>query len=334
MEDSYNNYNSCLELVENEFIVFKSIYDILYLIYTKVDKKENIESIIIYNLLDNVKVSEIRNKGIENIKYIKYCKDNTNKRDLILVFYFYAGIKLWDVNNLDNILTINGRNNTFSFNYSCFINLNNQIYIISNIPIYNTSYFAFRVHNLKGNIEKDININNSNYLKKIIFMICYYDDKLCKNYIISYIKDGEENNNFILSIDFNENKECNKYYSKDDIYTVNIIMHNGKELKMIESSGKENIRIWDFHSGNLIQTIKTKCLFYGLSLWDDENLLVSCKSKEIKIIKIKGGKIISLYNHSKVYFAQKIVHSQYGECLISQNSDNTIKLFIDRNIIK
>ena len=107
-------------------------------------------------------------------------------------------------------------------------------------------------------------------------MICYYDDKLCKNYIISYIKDGEENNNFILSVDFNENKEYIKYFSKDDIYTVNIIMHNDKIIKMIESSGKENIRIWDFHSGNLIQTIKTKCLFYGLSLWDDENLLVSC----------------------------------------------------------
>ena len=113
VEDSYNNYNSCLELVENEFIVFKSIYDILYLIYTKVDKKEDIKSIIIYNLLDNARVSEIRKKGIENIKCIKYCKDNTNKRDLILVFYFYAGIKLWDVNNLDNILTISGRNNTF-----------------------------------------------------------------------------------------------------------------------------------------------------------------------------------------------------------------------------
>jgi len=192
------------------------------------------------------------------------------------VFYFYAGIKLWDVNNLDNILTINGRNNTFYFNYSCFINLNNQIYIISNILNYNSYNFAFRVHNLKGNIEKDININNSSYFKKIIFMICYYDDKLYKNYIIAYIKDGEGNNNFILSVDFNENKEYIKYYSKDDIYTVNIIMHNDKELKMIESSGKENIRIWDFHSGNLIQTIKTKCLFYGLSLWDDENLLVSC----------------------------------------------------------
>ena len=245
------------------------------------------------------------------------------------------GIKIWNINNLDNILTINKRNNEFAFIYPCFINDNNQIYIILNIIFYNNYNKVLRVIDFKGKLKKDINIIEINdRYKSVNYMICYYDDKSCKNYIIAYIEDIYENNNFILSIDYNENKVYNKYYFKDVKYSINILMYNKEELKMIESSGKCNIRIWDFHSGKLLQTINIpNCIFYGLSLWDDENLLVSCKSKEIKIIKINGGKMINLCSNSKVYFAQKVFHPQYGECLMSQNSDYSIKIFVDKNII-
>ena len=51
INDSYAEY-----IKQNTFCVFKSIYDIFYLIYTS---KNN--SIIFYNILDNKKINEIKN---------------------------------------------------------------------------------------------------------------------------------------------------------------------------------------------------------------------------------------------------------------------------------
>ena len=57
-------------LFDNAFSIFKSINNILYLIYSNVEK-----SIIIYDLINNRKIIEIKNAHKEYITNIKHCFD-------------------------------------------------------------------------------------------------------------------------------------------------------------------------------------------------------------------------------------------------------------------
>ena len=77
--DSY-----CYIVLDNSFNVFKSIDNILYLIYTN---KNN--SIISYNLINNCKIIEIKNAHKQYITNFRYYLDKKNKRDLIISISAY-----------------------------------------------------------------------------------------------------------------------------------------------------------------------------------------------------------------------------------------------------
>ena len=84
------------------FIIFKSINNILYLIFTNRNK-----SIISYNIIDNKRINEIKNAHENYISSFRYYLDNINKRDLIIsISSDDNNIKLWNFNNLDLILNI------------------------------------------------------------------------------------------------------------------------------------------------------------------------------------------------------------------------------------
>ena len=73
---------------------------------------------------------------------------------------------------------------------------------------------------------------------------------------------------------------------------------------------------------------------YGICLLNDCCLFAGCSDKTIKLIELKNGLIIkSLVKHTnKVITLKKVVHPKYGECLISQNwEESEIELWIDKN---
>ena len=72
------NDSFAFDILEN-FSVFKSIDNILYLIYTNLNK-----SIISYNLINNKKINEIKNAHNEFITSFRHYLDIINKRDLII----------------------------------------------------------------------------------------------------------------------------------------------------------------------------------------------------------------------------------------------------------
>ena len=102
---------------------------------------------------------------------------------------------------------------------------------------------------------------------------------------------------------------------------------------MIESSYDGNIRIWNFHSGLLLNKIKISDEnLYGICLWDDNYLFVGCSDKTIKLIELNNGLIVkSLTSHNnKVITLKRIIHPKYGDCLISQNfKESEIKLWVN-----
>ena len=101
---------------------------------------------------------------------------------------------------------------------------------------------------------------------------------------------------------------------------------------MIESSGDGSIRIWNFHSADLLDhIIVSKKRLFGIILWNDEYLFVGCEDKSIKLLELESGDIINnlIGKNKAVLTIKKLFHPKYGKCLISQGiKDNQIKLWI------
>ena len=300
----------------NTFIIFKSINNILILIYANENK-----SIISYNLIYNKKINEIKNAHSGIISKFNYYLDKINKRDLVIsITQNDNNIKLWNINNFECLYNFKNINNEGLLISACFLNELNNIYIISSNFLGDS---PIKVFDLKGNKIKEIKFSEIN------FIISYYDIKFSKNYLII-----NKYYNSLLN-DYNENKIYHKYKdnNNNNNFSYNSIIINNKEeiIKLIMSNFKE-IRIWNFHSGELLNKINIGNI-YDICLWNNEYLLVGCTDKIIKIIELKKGEVIkNLKGHNKgVITIKKIIHPKYGECFISQGYMNDgIKLWVNK----
>ena len=137
------------------------------------------------------------------------------------------------------------------------------------------------------------------------------------------------------SYDYNASRIYRKYGNNSKkVHASLIVTFNQGIVKLIESSWDGYIRIWNFHSGELLRRIKAgNTKIYGICLWNFKHLFVGCEDKTIKLMDLKNLKIIkSLAGHnSEVLSIKKINHPKYGECLISQSSlKDQVKLWIKR----
>lgn len=111
--------------LDNSFLVFNSINNILYLIYSSINK-----SMICFDLSKNKKVIEIKNKDYYFTNYRHYLNKN-NKRDLIMSLSWENILKIWDTYNWEIILNINKVNILGYLISGCFLYDNNQDLIIT-----------------------------------------------------------------------------------------------------------------------------------------------------------------------------------------------------------
>ena len=205
---------------------------------------------------------------------------------------------------------------------------NNQINIITGNSNFNNSELI-KIYDINGNKIKEINNSNDN----IFFIDVFYDNKFSKIYIIT----GNFGN--AKSYDYNENKIYHKYNINDNRSHNNIIINDKEEIiKLLECSYDGDIKIWNFHSGELLnKLIIIYNNLYGICLWDNEYLFIGCEDGSIKLLNIKKGKIIkNLIGHKKrVLNIKKINHPLYEECLVSQDNDYQMKLWanLDKNKI-
>ena len=314
--ESYTN-----EALDNTFLVFKSINDIFYLIYSNLDN-----SIIAYNLINYKKIIEIKNANYWSyFTNFRHYLDKFNKRDLMLSISYDNNIKLWNINNWKNILKINYINKVGYLYSAFFLNDNNQIYIISSNYYLDSDSEPMKVFDLSGNQIKYI---YSSYNDNTYFIDSFYDKKMFKNYIIAGNKD------YVISYDYNENMCYHKYYDNNNKDHISLVINDiADEINLIDSCEDGFIRIWNFYSGKLIKKIKV-ChgALYGVCLWNKDFIFVGCKDKSIKLIDLENNKIISnLVGHNaRVLSIKKIIHPEYGECLFSQGYGfNQVKLWIN-----
>ena len=301
---------------DNAFTVFKTINNLLYLIYVNI-----YNSIVCYDLNNNQKINEIKSNQTY-IKNFRHQTDINNKRDL-LISISNNNIKLWNVNNCECILDLQDIYNDDNINSACFLNDNSQIYIVvcgSNFPKEPEPIKVFDFHG--RNIKE---INNSNDSK--IFIDTYYSNEYLENYIIVGCK------GFAKSYNYNKNMLYHIYSNFNEHSVISIVIINDDNIeKLIESSQDRNIRIWNFHTGLLLNKIEVKSqILYGICLWDNEFLFVGCFDNTIKLINLKNGEIIKeLSGHkNSIITIKKVNIPKYGECLISKgNKNDQYKLWV------
>ena len=317
VEDSYSTI--CLD---SAFSVFKSINEILYLIYSDYKK-----SIILYNLLNNQKIIEIKNAHNDFILIFRHYLDKINNMDLILSISPYDNnIKLWKVSNLECILNLTNVNNYGRLEAGCLLYYENNNYILSSNCNYDHISDPIKIFDFKGNKLKEI--NNSSEVTK--FIDIYYDFKLYKTYIIT------GNTGFSKSYDLKTNKIYKIYDDSDYDYHISLIINNiNDKIHLIESSIGGFIRVWDFHSAILLKKIDIKSnyggqILYGLCLWNKKYLFIGNNKKQILLLELKHYKVLKQFqcNNGSIITIKKIVHSKYGECLISLGVKGAIQLWI------
>ena len=314
-KDSYSDYT-----LDNTFVVFTSIDDIIYVIYTNKNK-----SIISYNIIENIRINEIKNAHTTDITNFRHFLDKINKRDILIsISLCDNNLKLWDIGNYECICNLQNINKSGQLFSSCLFNDNDKICIITSCA--NGNNESIKVFDTNYNKIKEIKDSIDN----TYFIDVYYDKKSSKNFIIT------GNNGYIKSYDYNENIVYHIYNDNDKKRHCSIIIDNKEDIiKMIESSFDGNIRIWDFHSAILLNKIKVSenGWLFGICLWDNEHLFVACGDKTIKIINIKKNLILSKLNEfkNKVLSIQKLKHPHFGECFISQGYEKEqIKMFINK----
>ena len=311
---------------EDSFTVFKSINDILELVYATKDK-----SIIAYDL-NNAKLLHKLFKSHNNyITNFRHYLDKINKRDVIMSMSKKDNnIKLWNANSWEQIKNIENVNQKDFLYSACFLNDNSTNYIITSNGC-NRQYYM-NIHNFEPmklydfNGEKIKDLNDTNDCT--FFIDTYFDKKKKKNFIVT------GNFNYIKTYDYDKGEIYKKYFENNNgIHPSIIIKKSEEKIKLIESCEDGIIRIWGFHSGKLLRKIKTdNNNLYGLCLWNDNYAFVGCKDQTIKLIELKNGLLIKSYNNHKgrIISFKKIVEPSIGECLFSQGLDQKIKLWINK----
>ena len=308
VKDSYGAY------INNTFIVFQSINNLLILVYS------NQKSIFTFNIIDKKKINEIRNAHDDFISNFRYFFDKNNKRDLIIsISPSNNNLKLWNINNCQCLIEFNNINRNGILLSACFLHYNNNNYIISKNSNNKNgiSCDPLRVFDFNGILIKVINDSNC----YTYFIDIYYDEFS----LITYIITG--NKGAIRSYNYNSNKIYHKYYDNNNKNHYNIIIHHSKNniIELIESSSDGNIRIWDFHSGVLLNNIKVNNTnLLGICLWDADHLLVGCSNNNVKMIELNNKlKIKDLVNIKDIITIKTIKHYKYGKYVISQGNYNS-----------
>ena len=197
-KDSYSNY-----ILDSSFLIFTSINKILYLVYLT---KNN--TIIIFNLINFQKIGEIKYQHNNYIGGFKYFCDKKNNKDLIMsISCEDNSIIIWNLNNLECLVKIININKSGILYSACFLNDNENYYILTSNCSRNPFSINFDPIKLfDSNGQKVKEINNSN--DKTFYMDTYYDYEMKKNFIITC------NFNYIKSYDYEKNELYHRYYEK------------------------------------------------------------------------------------------------------------------------
>ena len=307
-QSSYITYS-----IDNAFDAFTTISGEILLVYST-----KFKSIECFDLIKQKYIKTVLNAHNSMILIIRhYCPKYQNK-DLILSSSNNPDycVKIWDINN-----------------WTCIYNLNkaydkgNMLAVCLHFDEYQKESYIFtsndcgyiKLWGMDGKFIKNINKTENN---ETYFLDTYYDKNELKYFLIS----GEMK--CTKSYELNTHQLFRTYLDNNSYaeHVSAFVYQNADVVELVECEFYGYIRIWNFHSGNLIKKIEIckRVPLVSMCLWNKNYLLVSCVDYTIKLVDFKNHVFIKSYNgHSdEVCTIKKIVHPTYGECLISQGIAN------------
>ena len=313
----------CKYLGDNNFAVFKSLSEELFLVYATL-----YNSIHFYNIESEKVTKNIKNAHESEITNFRYTYDKNYNRDLLLsVSNQLKNIKVWDVNNLKCIVNIINAYSIGDVFSSCFLIDENdkKNYIISINYEQN-----LKIYDFEGTHVKEFDNSND----KSFLVDTFYNSKLRKYYIIV------ANEKFIISYNFYDGSIYNLYYEDNcNSWHMNfIISSNDDGINLIESDTFGYVRVWDFDKGIMLKKlfIERKMRLRGICLWNYKYLFVGADDKKIKLIDLENDvELDSLKCNDYVCTIKKVNCSKFGECLVFQGKidHSEIKLWRNENVM-
>ena len=277
-------------------------------------------SIEFYDLEKGKIIKTIPNAHNQTIFSCRHYVDFINNIDYIITSSYDKTVKVWDLKTFQYILNIK---NPHSGYYIYSVNIlcdqkEGANYVITSAPNEYMKVFDFTGNNLRSFGQND----ESTY-----FIDTYCDSKEGVHYVIN------ANSSDVKSYVFKTGKLYHKYKGSPQTWHMSAIVNETKDQQiLIESDGNGYIRMWEFHTGNLIKTIPSSVSLNlrGICLWNDDYLLAAGNDYQVKLFDLSQGKFIKSFkgHTSTVCSIEKIVHPKYGECLISQGLDGKLKLWI------
>ena len=338
VNDSYN-----IDYLDNTFTLYSSKNDCLYLIYATENK-----AIKCYSFGQQKIIKDIKNAHDDYITNFRHCFNKKLDKDLIMsISGWINNIKIWDGNSWNCLLNITNVNNNGYLFSSAFLVIKNfvpnlisnsnklteEYYIISSNRNHMGSSEHIKIFDLNGKLISKFPESNDNTC--FIDTFCEKEKSGNKENLKYYIITG--NTGYVKAYDYFKKKLFLKYQEKENKsdHLCVVIKKLDDVIKLIESCADGFIRIWGFHSGELIGKIECKNGLLGICVWNGDYLFTGCKDNSIKLIDIKNLKIVkSLTGHNNfVCTIRKIVHPKYGGCIITQSWHNDdIKIWMNNSL--
>ena len=272
-----------------------------------------------FDLEKNIILKTIKNAHLNIIYSCRHYPDKKTKIDYLISSSFDRNVKIWNVNDFSNFLTIysaHQSNTIYSVCILCEEN-ENKNYVITSC----TNDFM-KIWDFSGKPVQKIGQMDEN----IYFVDTFYDVKNNKYYILS------GNYSDVKSYEFKSGELYKRYRGVPQGWHMSAMVQEIKEQTiLIESDGNGYVRMWEFHKANLIKSIFTNYMvnLRGICLWNDRYLFAGASDHQIKLFDIIEGKFIKCYKEhtSSVCTLEKIKSKRYGECLLSQGLDGKIKIW-------
>ena len=232
-------------------------------------------------------------------------------------------IKIWNFNKeFECLIKIsNIYKKGYIYSASIFSQDNNYYIVTSNYNIYNCE--KIKLYNLEGKKIREINESN----EKTYFLDIFYNENKDINYIIT------DNEKYVKSFNYNNNKLYYKYIDKDDSsehysFIIKIIKNI---IELFECSQNGYLRIWNFDTGELLKKFKVVSMgLYDICDWIDNFIYIGCEDKTIISFDIETEEKKILKGHNGIVSCiKKIFHPNFGACLISQGKgSDQIKIWV------
>ena len=296
-------------------------------------------NIDIYSLADNRKEKSLKGhkNSIRTIRYFFY-KDKNSKEENKEIDYEYLIsaddnkiVIVWDIiNNYSKKQIIDTSYEDDIYSCVLFFNKNTERnYIVTSS--YSTSSditnSATKLYSLATG-EYAYYIKESNF-DNIYYLLIWYNQKDKQNYLIQFsykkilINNLEKGKDELYArlVHEPENEHYSGYiYSRENSDLLCTTCYNGF------------VHVWDLYSKKLVNIIDTKIIMCHIVQWNEKYAIAAdFEKKSFVIIDLEEKKV---YNgikdeHSmEVKCVKKIMHSQYGECLLTAGRDKVIKVWV------